>query len=168
MTSTIAIRSFAPDEWRLYRTLRLAALADSPDAFASTLAGEQAMSDEEWTRRLTKPPGSPASCSIVAETGDRVVGLAYSQISPEDPGRADLYSMWVEPAARRMGTGRCLVETIVSWARDAQARELNLDVTAGNLPALRLYQGFGFVLTGETSPLRTGSALRVETMRLEL
>ncbi len=104
----------------------------------------------------------------MAETGDRAVGLAYGQISSDDPDRADLYSMWVEPAARRLGVGRCLVETIVSWARDAQALELILDVAEGNLPAVRLYQGFGFVLTGETSPLRTGSAVRVETLRLEL
>src|SRR5690606_25154746 len=38
---TPSIRAFHSDEWELYRSLRLAALAESPNAFGSTLDAEQ-------------------------------------------------------------------------------------------------------------------------------
>ena len=46
------IRTFAQHEWAVYKDLRLRALADSPDAFGSTLAKEQNRSDAEWASRL--------------------------------------------------------------------------------------------------------------------
>ena len=49
----ITVRRFAPHEWRVYRELRLRALADSPDAFGSTYEREAARTDAEWEDRLT-------------------------------------------------------------------------------------------------------------------
>jgi len=34
----LKVREFLPDEWQTYRALRLRSLAESPDAFGSTLA----------------------------------------------------------------------------------------------------------------------------------
>jgi hypothetical protein len=50
MISTPAIRSFTPDEWSVYKQLRLRALADSPDVFGSTLVEEKDRPDAEWKK----------------------------------------------------------------------------------------------------------------------
>lgn len=52
MTGTHSLRTFAADEWPLYKALRLRALADSPDAFGSTLVREQARPDTAWQAHL--------------------------------------------------------------------------------------------------------------------
>jgi len=45
-------------DWETLRQLRLAALADAPDAFASTLEAEVAYPDEVWRQRAEGGPTS--------------------------------------------------------------------------------------------------------------
>jgi hypothetical protein len=52
MTVVPKIRTFAENEWAIYKDLRLTALTESPDAFGSTLARELERSDADWASRL--------------------------------------------------------------------------------------------------------------------
>ncbi|WP_240670012.1 hypothetical protein [Actinoplanes solisilvae] len=42
------LRRLEPDDWPTWRALRLAALSDSPQAFASSLTREQSYGEGEW------------------------------------------------------------------------------------------------------------------------
>jgi GNAT superfamily N-acetyltransferase len=168
MMAPLSVREIQADEWPVYRDLRLRALADSPDAFGRTLAEEQDRPDFEWSRLVVASAASPLQISLLAEQDRRAVGLAYGRIEPEAPEVAQLYSMWVEPAARRRGVGRALVDAVAAWALSASARSLILRVTEGNTPAARLYAHAGFLPTSERALLRPGSPVYVRTLRLEL
>jgi len=61
MSASPAAHRFAPHEWRIYRDLRLRALADSPDAFGSTFERERDRPDAEWADRLARAHRSGAS-----------------------------------------------------------------------------------------------------------
>jgi GNAT superfamily N-acetyltransferase len=163
-----AVRRFEAHEWRTLRELRLRALGDAPDAFSKMLAEELGRSDSEWEAMLASTTGSPSAISLLAEQEGRPVGLAYGQLEPGAPEIAHLFSMWVDPSARRSGVGRALVLAVVAWARSAKARRLVLRVTEGNAAAVSLYERVGFASTNQLAPLRPGSALEVRTMRLEL
>src|SRR5437764_13735273 len=54
--ATISVRRAGPAEWAALRQVRLAALADSPAAFASTLKREQEFDEAEWRRRAEATP----------------------------------------------------------------------------------------------------------------
>jgi GNAT superfamily N-acetyltransferase len=168
MMAPISVRELQADEWPVYRDLRLRALEDSPDAFARTLAEEQGRPDSEWSRLVVSSATSPSQISLLAELDRRAVGLAYGRIEAEAPEVAQLYAMWVEPAARRRGVGRALVDAVAAWARSASARSLILRVTEGNTAAARLYEHAGFLPTSERALLRPDSSLYVQTLRLEL
>ena len=75
----IELRVLSPDDWRVWRELRLAALAEAPEAFGSRLADWRGDGDREerWRDRLT----IPGSCNFVAllDGGDRQAWPAGSR-----------------------------------------------------------------------------------------
>lgn len=164
----LIVRRFAPEEWRVYRDLRLHALQESPDAFGSTHVHEARRSDSEWAARLARGVHSSSDLPAVAEVNGEPCGLAWTRIDETAPDIAHLYQMWVAPAWRGHGVGRGLLDAAVAWARLAGARVLELSVTSGNSKARRLYERAGFRPTGELGPLRPGSPLDSETMHLSL
>ena len=161
------IHALAQEERAVYKDLRLRALAESPDAFGSTLTKEQNRSDAEWASRLATGVNS-WDLPLVAEVDGEPIGLAWGRIEKSNPDVADLYQMWVAPSHRHLGAGRMLLEAVIAWATAKKARYLQLGVTCGISPARRLYSRAGFEPVGPLQPLRPGSELLGQTMRLKL
>lgn len=157
MNEPPTIRPLAPGEWQIWKGLRLAALAGTPDAFGPTLAEAQTRTDADWQRsgeRFTEP----GRRLFIALRGETPCGLV-SAVLGED-GAGHLGAMWVAPAERGSGLGARLFDTACSWLSEAGARRLELTVTDGNHHAERLYARRGFVRSGVEEPLRDGSPLR--------
>ena len=165
---TVIVRRFSPAEWRLYRDLRLRALAESADAFGSTLAHESVRPDDEWASRLAKGVSSTRDLPVVAHVDGTAAGLAWGRINDADADVAHVYQVWVAPEYRGFGAGRALLDAVVDWAKSSGTRTIGLSVTCGDSPALRLYHRAGFVAVGDPQPLRPGSALRSQGMHLTL
>lgn len=166
--SMVIVRRLSPHEWPAYRDLRLKALRDSPDAFGSTFEREQLRSDAEWAARLAATDGSDESLPLVAVSDDEFVGLAWGRLDASDDRVAHVYQMWVSPTRRGRGIGSLLIDTLIEWARSVRATQLCLSVTCGNAPAERTYSKAGFEPLGSAAPLRAGSPLLSQPMKLEL
>jgi GNAT superfamily N-acetyltransferase len=162
------IRRLEADEWPLYRELRLRALADSPGAFGSTLAMEQNRPDREWSERLARGAASDLDLPLVAMASERAAGLAWAKVDASDPSIVNLYQMWVAPEARGQGLGRGLLREAIAWARNRKAKVVQLAVTTGDSPAMRLYTREGFRPQGSAEPLRQGASLLALPMVLFL
>jgi GNAT superfamily N-acetyltransferase len=98
----------------------------------------------------------------------QAVGLAWARIDPSEPGVARLYQMWVAPGSRRGGVGRALLGAAIAWARGKGATSMYLSATCGETPAARLYARAGFVAAGDPEPIRPGSEVLAQLLRLEL
>lgn len=142
------VRPVPPDDWSLWRDVRLRALADAPEAFGQTLADWEAADEPRWRRRLRDVP-----CNLVAVRDGAPVGQA-SGTAVDGRGRAELISMWVAPEARGTGAAAALVDGVAGWARSAGAAGLQLAVRRANERAIRLYRALGFVEVDE--PARPG------------
>uniref|UniRef100_A0A942SWW2 GNAT family N-acetyltransferase n=1 Tax=Neobacillus citreus TaxID=2833578 RepID=A0A942SWW2_9BACI len=142
---TIEIRALTADDWAVWRPVRLAALADAPEAFGSRLADWRDAPEHRWRTRLSLP----GALDLLALDGDRAVGMASGVPVPDVPGRTELLSVWVEPAARGRGVVTALIDTIATRAAERAATELVLSVVPGNARARRAYERNGFVVTDE-------------------
>lgn len=136
------IERLRPGEGPRLRAIRLRALADAPEAFATTFAESEGRPAEAWEAQIHELP------TFVWCEGDADVGLVRGAPRDGDPEAGYLISMWVAPEARGRGIGAALVGEVVAWARGSGLRRLYLDVGLHNAGARRLYERMGFVPTG--------------------
>ncbi len=114
------LRQARAADWEALRELRLRALADAPDAFASTLQQEVAFPERVWRQRAK---GGAGSVNFITWESGAGIGMAAIFAVANAPGRMHLVGMWVDPRHRRRGVAQALVERAVRWAEERQARE---------------------------------------------
>ena len=154
----ISLKRITPADVTLFKTVRLRALQDTPSAFSSTYAEEYRLADADWTARIPEWAGT-ASTTYIAVDADAACGIAGGYLERGDRSRAHLVSMWVAPNHRRLGVGAKLVDAIINWARNQNARTLELIVTSNNAIAINFYSRLGLAFTGKIAPYRNDLAL---------
>ncbi|WP_426106772.1 GNAT family N-acetyltransferase [Massilia sp. TSP1-1-2] len=135
------IRRLVATDAAPFQALRLAGLHDSPSAFGSTYAAECATPLAAIESKLA------AGTLFGAFEGVELIGIIAvgRDNSPKLRHKAYLRAMVVAPAQRGKGAARQLVDhALAAAAAMDDVRQVTLDVTAGNAPALRLYESFGF------------------------
>jgi ribosomal protein S18 acetylase RimI-like enzyme len=90
---------------------------------------------------------------VLSHLGE-VAGFAGIVIDPERPDHGVVRAIGLHPGYRRRGLGSHLIAEAIRRLRAAGARELSLEVAAGNSRALRLYRQFGFAVARELRVLK--------------
>ncbi len=148
MQMMIEVVKVTPNDWRKWRDLRLAALAEAPDAFASILAEWSGAGDTEqrWRARL-----EDVALNLLVTCDGEAAGMV-SATAPDGDHPAVVMSMWVAPARRGSGVGDEAIRQVSTWVRDRfPSSGIELSVKANNHHAIRLYERHGFADAG-TSP----------------
>ena len=156
-----AIRRLRPEDAELLREVRLAALEESPHAFGETWEGARAA---DWQARAVDGASYADRAVFLAVNPERPIGMVFVKCGIP-PAPAFVGGMWVDPAFRRRGVGRALLEQGITFLRLAGQRELSLWVTRGHEGVVAFYRGLGFRPNGVTSPLRAGSDLLIDELR---
>ncbi len=143
------VRALQPTDATLYRALMLEAYANEADAFTSTVEDRANEPASFWAQRIADPAG--LSLAWGAWAGDALVGSValefYKKFKSRHKGL--VIGMYVVPSARGQGVGRALLAAALAHANTkADVRVLNLTVTLGNEPAIRLYRDAGFQTFG--------------------
>lgn len=163
MTEAVAtVRRVGPDDWTALRAIRLESLADTPEAYGSTLADVVASPDEHWHLMVAR------GASFLAELDGRVVGMVAGGTHNEQPGTRWMYGMYVSPDARGTGVADHLVNTVSRWARDEGVVQLYLSVTSTLARARAFYERMGFRPTGATTSMLRDPSITLVTMVRDL
>ena len=128
-----------PDDWREFRDVRLASLADAPGAFGSRHVDWVDATEERWRARLTDVP-----LTIVARVDEGCAGVVSGVPAGDD---VELISMWVAPDHRGSGLAGRLIAAVVDWAAE-QGRDTVLMVRDDNAQATTAYRRAGFTDLG--------------------
>jgi GNAT superfamily N-acetyltransferase len=161
----VTIRTIEAEEWPLWRDLRLRALADSPDAFRTTLEEESYQPDAWWAELIEATVEHPRGDLWVAWVEGAPVGMLFGRVDGEYTMLV-IGAMWVAPEMRRHTVGSGLIQACVEWGRALGVHAASLWATEENRGAVAFYERQGFRPTKATEALRPGSHLtarRVET-----
>lgn len=101
-------------------------------------------SESVW-RGLLAGYGDVARVVFVADRGGEVVGFLVVGCAA---GVAEIESVAVSSAVRRLGMGRALCMEAMHWARGQGAAVMELEVRASSVGAIALYKALGFVEQG--------------------
>ncbi len=166
--SKIHLRSLIVDDWVQYREIRLSSLQESPDAFGSTYGEECNFPTQKWKDRINLNDRVAHALPLIAELDGKAIGIACGIVHESGDRTGNIYQMWVAPEHRGKGIGKRLLNSIVNWAEGLHLQGLELDVTTTNLKAIHFYESIGFISSGEFNPVRTGSVLKTQRMKLKL
>ncbi len=147
-----------------YRQLRLEALEQYPEAFASSYEEEQAWPIERFSNRLN----TSDKFTLGAWLDQTLIGSVT--LIPEQrtklKHRANIVAMYVRPEHRSSGIGRQLMQQAIELARElGHIEQIYLSVMAHNEPAKRLYMALGFEAYGKDwRALKIGDAYHDEEL----
>ena len=149
--TVVVVRRLAPGDLVHYKALRDAALAAHPHAFSSDAGEARAQNSDSYLPRLGVQRPADGHFTLGAWEGSDLVGAIGCERDLRSKVRhiGHIAGMMVRADRQARGIGRALLERCIAEARATQGLEmLTLNVTAGNLPAIRLYEGAGFVRYG--------------------
>lgn len=140
MKHTITIRRITPEEIQSYHAIRLRAVSADPDAFLPTSDEEKTRTEDEMYRTLQ------SQYILGAYDGTKLVGLIALALQEKHKFShiGILGSLFVEPAYRKSGIARLLMDHVLKLARELNLYSLQLKVVTTNFPAINLYKSLGF------------------------
>ena len=142
------IRHLAPSDAVAYQTVRLAALHESPSAFGSSYEEE---CDTPLATVESYLAPNAERCKFGAFIGSDLVGIVgvAREGARKMRHKAFVRGMYVAPSHRAKGVARQLLERSLAFAASMDGlRQVTLSLTAGNAPALALYESVGFKVFG--------------------
>ena len=103
--------------------------------------------DDFWNYNILKEElESSNSKYIIAKTNDgEIIGFAGIKIILDN---ADIMNIVVKKSWRKQGVGNLLLNNLISLCKELNLVSLSLEVNEDNLPAIHLYEKFGFKQVG--------------------
>lgn len=150
-----------------YKSIRLAALQETPIAFGSTYANESRMTEVDWQQRAATWATGRATMHLALDNGI-ACGMAGALIEDAQPPLYFLNSMWIAPTHRRLGIGQMLVAANLSWAAAHGATCMTLHVTNINRSAIAFYEKLGFRVNDKIYPYPNDPALFMHEMEFKI
>ncbi|SDJ25839.1 GNAT family N-acetyltransferase [Natribacillus halophilus] len=142
---TYTIRTALPEDAEKLLTYNQTIIKEA--RFLLTTPEEFLINTEQQKASLEKLLSDPNNLALIAECNNHIIGfLDYHNGHKARVQHQGSFGMSVLPAYRAQGIGRALVHTLLDWGQNHPLIEkINLEVLAGNAPAIRLYSNLGFI-----------------------
>ncbi|MET1249104.1 GNAT family N-acetyltransferase [Sporolactobacillus sp. STCC-11] len=143
----VIFRSLTAEDAEQYRTLRIEALTNNPEAYASDLETEKHRTMDQIRKHLSDAD----VVTVGGFDGERLIAIAslHRETLPKMAHRATFTSVYVAPEYRGQRIARRIMEYVIDDVKKEGVAKLYLFVVTTNESAIRAYKKFGFKIYGE-------------------
>jgi ribosomal protein S18 acetylase RimI-like enzyme len=146
---SVVVRRLTLEDVDACMGIRREALEQEPEAFSASVEDDRGLSPTLVREALAST--SQATFGAFAPGLVGVVGISRSR-RVKAAHKAHLWGLYVSPAHRGGGIGRCLVEAALDFARQLEGvTHVHLSVSESGGPAIALYESLGFTSRGVES-----------------
>ena len=139
------IRKLSSEDAKVYWDLRLEALQQDPEAFATTY--KDAISRVDPLKRVASNLDSEVSATLGAFIDNELVGMMTiaEEGAPKLRHRVNLFAVYVTPRVRGQRIGMALLQAVIEHSKQLPyVEKINLTVVSTNDRAIKLYEKVGF------------------------
>ena len=144
---TLTIRTLTEHDVDAFHAMRLHAAVDTPFAIVPTREEEARWTRDENIARIRETDQQAVFGAFDGETLIGITGWRREQ-RVKFAHKSLIWGVFVDPAYRRTGIGRRLMESAIERAKASGAELVQLTVGAQNPRAQTLYLSLGFVVYG--------------------
>ena len=146
--NSVIVRAATELDVEAFRTLRLEALRNHPEAYSADYDEQVNRTHEQWAARLRS--GNTFVACAGDEDGIPLVGMAgiFREDKPKTQHKGTIWGVYVRPVWRGQGLAQKLVQSCVDWATAQHLRYVMLAVVTTNFAAVNSYKKCGFTIYG--------------------
>lgn len=148
MKTDVYLRCLVPEDWEIFRSLRLRALSMHPGFYCGTLLEADSRPPEEWQEMLD---GQGKQIFGLFDN-DKLIGITAVFTCRDDPtGQTGVFAMsFIEPAYRGQGYSDFYYKTRIGFGiKHLPWTRLSVSHRADNEPSRRAILRHGFVFIGK-------------------
>lgn len=137
------IFQIGPDDWQIYKKIRLELLQSEANAFHDKYEDWEKLTPQEWRQKLSKP----TDIFFLAKHNNDIVGTIYLSLEEEDLPKdvAVVHGTFVKSQYRHQGFGYQLLNHLISeLVNYPHIKYLRLWVKKAQSSAISLYEKAGF------------------------
>lgn len=141
------VRQFLPEEWPLFRKVRLKALEEDPAVFSATREEAETIEHHKWQADLSSPD---LAVFGVFDEGKLIgmTGIAVKRKNDPEGQTAVLWGSWLEPEYRGKGISAQMYQARINWARHhPDVKRIVVSHRASNNVSRKANQKHGFFYT---------------------
>ncbi|MCW3126306.1 MAG: hypothetical protein JWO03_1964 [Bacteroidetes bacterium] len=135
------LRRLTPDDWQLFKAIRLEALQNEFQFFGGQYSIESVMTDDEWKDRLADPH-KRAYWGMY--DGDECVGLTGVVYHREYPDAVIFIASYIRKEYRGRKLSALFYEARIAWAKAEGYKLAHISHRGGNDASRGANQKFGF------------------------
>ncbi len=122
------------------------AIAEEPGSQILLWPGELQLTIEEEQKWISANLAAENSTVLVAESEGKILGVLSCRGGEQKGTRhTTTLGISIHRDCRNQGVGRALMEQAIAWAKEKGAiKRIQLEVTAGNVSGIHLYEKLGF------------------------
>jgi ribosomal protein S18 acetylase RimI-like enzyme len=146
------IRELGPGDAEAYKSLRLKALSEHPEAFGQSFEEAKKQTIEEIRREIMGWQSAGGFALAAFKEGGSISGMIALGRSKFEKmrHRGHVWGVYVDPSTRGQGIATKLFDDIISRASNSPGLvQLDIEVVTENRVAFDLYRKIGFVVVGE-------------------